>query len=333
MTALTQYERLESGGLWRARPQDQRRDVVVSFGSATLVISDAADRPLAHWSLPAVARLNPGERPALFAPDADASETLEIEDALMIEAIETVRKSLLTAQPVQGRLRWLASASLMAAIVGLGVFWVPGMLRQQTLSVVPDVKRSEMGATILGHLQAATGPACRSARGRAALQGLHRRLFGPGAEGQIVILPSGFGPATLLPGQIIVMDAGVLGLADDPLIPASVVLATAATGTVHDPLGDVLNAAGLGETVTLLTTGELPDAVLADYAADLLDGRRFAPDPAVVQAAFVHAGLPVEPYAETVPSAPAGLTDSPRIEASAIMSDADWVSLQGICNR
>ena len=333
MTALTQYERLESGGLWRARAQDQRREVVVSFGAATLVISDAADRPLAHWSLPAVARLNPGERPAIFAPDADASETLEIEDALMIEAIETVRKSLVATPPVQGRLRWLGSVGLIAAIAGLGAFWLPGMLRDQTLSAMLDVKRSEMGATILGHLQATTGPACRSSRGRTALQGLHRRLFGVGADGQIVILPSGFGPATLLPGQIIVMDASVLRLADDPLIPASIALATAAAGAVHDPLGDVLDAAGLGDTVTLLTTGEMPDAALAEYASDLLSGWRPAPDAAVVQAAFVQAGLPVEPYVETVPSAPAGLTDGPDVEATTIMSDADWVSLQGICNR
>lgn len=51
MTALKEYERLESGGLWRMTPQDQRRDVIVSFGDATLVISDSANRALSHWSL------------------------------------------------------------------------------------------------------------------------------------------------------------------------------------------------------------------------------------------------------------------------------------------
>ena len=50
MTALKEYARLESGGLWRADADAQRRDVIVSFGDATLVISDSAERALAHWS-------------------------------------------------------------------------------------------------------------------------------------------------------------------------------------------------------------------------------------------------------------------------------------------
>lgn len=62
MTALDKYVRLESGGLWRADANAQRRDVGISFGDATLVIADTAGRPVAHWSLPAITRLNPGTR-------------------------------------------------------------------------------------------------------------------------------------------------------------------------------------------------------------------------------------------------------------------------------
>ena len=88
MTALDRYVRLESDALWREAPDAQRRDVVISFGNATLVIADQAARPLAHWSLTALNRLNPGERPAVYAPDAEESELLEISDATMIDAIE-----------------------------------------------------------------------------------------------------------------------------------------------------------------------------------------------------------------------------------------------------
>ena len=70
MTALERYERLESDGLWRPAPGAQRRDVTVSFGNATLVLTDRAGRPLAHWSMPALERLDGGEGPALYAPDA-----------------------------------------------------------------------------------------------------------------------------------------------------------------------------------------------------------------------------------------------------------------------
>lgn len=80
MTALTEYQRLESSGVWRASAQDQRRDVMISIGDATLVIYDTANRPLAHWSLAALVRLNVGTRPALFAPAPDAPEELEVAD-------------------------------------------------------------------------------------------------------------------------------------------------------------------------------------------------------------------------------------------------------------
>ncbi|MCB2149812.1 MAG: hypothetical protein KDE06_00400, partial [Rhodobacteraceae bacterium] len=100
MTALPEYQRLESTGLWRASPDGQRREVLVVFGDATLVISDTRTAAaLAHWSLPAVIRLNPGKRPALFAPGAEAGEELEIEDATMIAAIGKVHRLIEARRP------------------------------------------------------------------------------------------------------------------------------------------------------------------------------------------------------------------------------------------
>ena len=59
MTALNQYQRLEAAGIWRETPQAQARDVIVSFGDATLVLTDPrSEVPLAHWSLPAVTRFS-----------------------------------------------------------------------------------------------------------------------------------------------------------------------------------------------------------------------------------------------------------------------------------
>ena len=56
MTALSKYDRLEATGLWRATRDTQRREVFVSIGDATLVISDLTDRAVAHWSIAAVER-------------------------------------------------------------------------------------------------------------------------------------------------------------------------------------------------------------------------------------------------------------------------------------
>ena len=40
MTAIRKYERLESPGLWRATPQDQRREVIVGLREATIVLAE-----------------------------------------------------------------------------------------------------------------------------------------------------------------------------------------------------------------------------------------------------------------------------------------------------
>lgn len=53
MTALEQYQRLEAAGTWRETRKAGLRDVIVSFGDATLILSDPrSETPLAHWSLP-----------------------------------------------------------------------------------------------------------------------------------------------------------------------------------------------------------------------------------------------------------------------------------------
>ena len=49
MTALTEFQRLECTGLWREAPEAQKREVIVSFGDATLVLSEArSQRALTH---------------------------------------------------------------------------------------------------------------------------------------------------------------------------------------------------------------------------------------------------------------------------------------------
>ena len=60
-TALKKYARLEASALWRAHPDDQRKEVIISIGDATLMISDMRDQAITHWSLAVVKRANPGK--------------------------------------------------------------------------------------------------------------------------------------------------------------------------------------------------------------------------------------------------------------------------------
>lgn len=340
MTALKEYARLESTGLWRDAVDGQRREVGLIFGNATLVIIDNAGRPLSHWSMPAMRRTNPGEMPALYTPDATGAETLELSDDLMIGAIEKVLHSVARGTPRPGRLRNAGIAFTLSVILGLGIFWLPGALVRQTLLVMPAVKRSEIGATLLGHIQRLTSPTCRDPLGTQALAQLNTRLFGAG-RGQIVVIPDGpdggLTHAIDLPGQIIVLGQSQVETASEPAVLAGAILAATAARTVSDPLSPILRSAGLMTTMRLLTTGDIPTAILQDHAISLLENPPARPGADQLAQVFAAAQVPLSPWAYAIDST--GETVLDLIEAdplagqtpAEVLSDGDWISLQGIC--
>lgn len=338
MTALKQYQHLESGGLWRAEPDAQRRDVVVSFGDATLVISDKAGRALSHWSLPAISRLNPEKSPALFTPDPNGIETLEIDDDDMIAAIEKVRHTLARMRPKPGRLRWLGLGASFATVAALALFWMPNAVIRQTLSALPLSKRTEIGATLLGHVQSLTGTSCRSRLGSQALNVLKTRTLGPDAPGQIVVLPSGPNVSLYLPGGIITLNRAVVEDHEDPAIAAGYVLAAAARILVEDPIEPILHQAGLKPTLQLLTTGDLPDGILRSYAEVILANPQSPVDQDAMLSVFAGANVPSTPYAYAIDltgETTIGLIEADPLagqQSPLVLRDEDWVSLQNICD-
>ncbi|MEM1235739.1 MAG: hypothetical protein AAGI10_02135 [Pseudomonadota bacterium] len=334
MTALKDYAKLETSGLWRSGPDAQRRNVGVSFGNATLVISDNAGKPLTHWSLAAVHRINPKNTPALFAPDEGENETLELDDADMILAIEQVQRAISRARPKPGRLRWTILAASAAAIVALGVFWLPGALIKQAVTVVPDVKRAEIGTALMGRMARLTGQPCADPFGTVAL----RRLQGAIApENRLHILRQGLTTTASLPGGHILIARQVLEDHDDPSVPAGYVVAELTRTAIQDPLDSLLRTSGAYSAFRLLTTGTLPDDVLDAYAESLLTAPdRDVPEETLIFA-FQEAQVTTRPYAYALDVT--GETTVTLIEADPFngvppvnhLSDGDWLSLQGIC--
>ncbi|MDT8854252.1 hypothetical protein RNZ50_04205 [Paracoccaceae bacterium Fryx2] len=339
MTALKKYLKLESNGLWRDAPEAQRREVLVSFGEATLVLSDPrSEDALSHWSLPAVERLNPGEMPALFAPGADADETLEIDDPVMIAALDTVRGALAAARPHPGRLRNSVLIGSTSLVLALALFWMPGKLVEQTALVVPPATRTEIGLMALDDLRRVTGAPCAGDLGQRALDALSERLFGS-PKPLILVLRDGQSPALHLPGQIVLVNRALLEDHDGPEVLAGYALSEMARNAEEDPLLPLLRHAGLTATFRLLTTGVLsPDAV-AGYAEVILRQTREPLDAGLLLPRFEAAGVPSTPYAFALD--PSGESVLPLIEADPfrsgaprpVMADGDWVSLQAICSE
>lgn len=305
----------------------------MSFGNATLVLSDGSGLPLTHWSLPAVARLNPGASPAVFAPDEDGSETLEIEDDTMVGAIEKVRQTVARARPSPPRMRGAVTWGVTALVALGALIWAPGALRQEAMTVVPAAKRTEIGATLLGHLQAALGPACRDPLGAEALARLHERATG--GAGQAVVLPLGPAAPVRLPGGITVLSREMVERASEPAVIAGQLVAAEAADP--EPLRRLLNGAGPWATFRLLTTGNIDPAVLEEYAESLLARPPEPPGAETLGPAFAQAEVPLSPYA--LDRDPSGASVGNLIDADPygpgevpmLLGDSEWVAMQEIC--
>lgn len=336
MTALPQYDRLEAPGIWRETPQAQRQEVIVSFGDATLVIADdRSARALAHWSLPAMVRRNPGKRPALYAPSEQEGEELELADETMIEAIEKVHAVLEARRPHPGRLRSAFSIGAGVALAGLAVLWLPGALIEQAARVAPEAKRVEIGRQVLAELSTLTGAPCRASAGDAALKALAARLSGPE---QILVLPQALKGARRLPGKIAVIGRGLIEKVDTPEAAAGQIIAAELAGAEQDPLLTLLRWTGARAAFKLLTTGDLPASALQGYGEVLLATPPARPADEPLLAAFAAAGVSSTPYAFSVdPSGESvlGLIEAdPFRDAPAprpVLDDANWVALQDIC--
>jgi hypothetical protein len=335
MTALSKYDRIEATGLWRPDPEGQRREVIVSIGNATLVVTDMNDRPITHWSIAAVARATPVSGPAIYHPDGDTGETLELPDheQEMIAAIETLRTAVARRRPRPGRLRWLGMALSVATVAAVVVFWLPGAMRDNTLRVVPQVKREAIGVALLDRMQRVTGPVCSDVAGLRAL-----RRFGTRLDMlKLMVVPALGRPGLHLPGGVIVLDRSVFEDWEEPDVAAGFILAELALLVERDPLADLLDVTGPWENFRLLTTGDISDAALDAYAEHLMKVPAGEPDTANLLALFEATDVPSTPYArarditgESVLDLIEGDPMKGR-ETQPLIADATWLRLQGLC--
>ena len=336
MTALVEYQRLEATALWRETPDSQRREVVISLGDATLTISSMAETALSHWSLPAVKRLNPGKIPALFAPDATADELLEISEPDMIEALDRVLGAIEKRRPHPGRLRvWLGGA-LSLVILLVCLFWLPGTLTNQTVRMLPQAGRAEIGQRLLAEMADLSGRPCAAPGGVGALRQLSATVFGSGAP-QIVVLPSTAQETASLPGNIMVINRALVEDYEGPEVLSGFLLAETVRRDRRDPVLYLLEQSGFWATIRLLTTGEIDDRHLRAHAARLLTTTPLEVTAEEVLPRFDRAGISSQPYAYAIDLSGESVLDliegdpmRGRLRAP-LMSDQDWIALQEIC--
>lgn len=326
MTALKDFVRLESTGLWRASAGDQRRDVYVFLGDAALTIVDQTETPLSHWSLPAVTRLNPGQRPALYAPDGNSEETLEITDPDMIDAINRVQRAVRRGTPHPGRVRLMLAAAVVLATVLLAAVWLPGALRARALAVLPPAKVDEIGARLQDQVLRLSGPVCRNPDGTAVLQDLVQRLF-PAPIPAVTVLDLDATVLVVLPGRRILVDRDLIETQPGAAVLAGVLLVAQQQIETTPPIDAFLARAGVTTSMALLTTGDVTADALrveAERLARLRLGPRI--DPIALAPYFAAAGVPLNPLLVETGRAPLQESDT-----GPVLDDTSWIALQQVC--
>lgn len=329
MTALDGIERLETTALWRSDAGAQRREVYVGIGEAELVVQDRAGTALAHWSLPALVRRNPGAMPALYAPAPDAAEELEIEEPAMVAALDRVVSAVARGRRRPGALRRLVLGLIGGFAVGTLLLWLPDALRAHAENVMPAAQRAEIGARMLAELTLLTGPPCATPTGDEALRLLRERLA-PTMPVRFAVLRDLPQPALALPGGMVVLSDRVLVAQDDPGVAAGHLLATLLTARAQAPVARFLDGIGALPLMRLLASGEVPDRAITRDVEGLL----LAPPPLLspdrLQPGFAAARLAWGPYAAATGLPP---EDAPASDRPPALDDTAWLALQGICDR
>ncbi len=340
MTALTEYERLESPGLWRASSLDQRREVIVSLRNTSLVLSDPkTEMAIVHWSLPAMVREGAGKSPALFKPGLDATETLEVDDDTMILSLDKVIKGLHRRKAHPGRLRGFILGTVLVGLVGGCVLWLPGALARQTATILPEPNRAELGQMALEDLERLTGSPCDGGLGQRAASALSERLLGKG-YGRIMVVRDGLHGAIALPGGLVVISRDLVEAPPDAETAAGFVVASlAARGSEDAQAALFLRHAGMIATLRLLTTGTLPEGSMSGIGEVLLAqaARIGELEADTLLPRFVDAQLSPGAFAAAVSGSgslsQALVAKDPFAGASPrpALDDSNWISLQSIC--
>ena len=339
MADLSEYRRLVATGLWRETPEVQRREVTVTIGDETLILSDDRARPLAHWALPALIRVNPGSYPAIYSPDSVPGETLEIaeDEADMIRALDRLRIVHERRRPHPGRLRLIVLILMFAAVIFAGVFWVPDTLRRHAVTAVPVAKRAEIGTALMEEITRVAGQPCDRPAGQEALDGLAARIAPDDTRLRLFVVREGVKTALLLPGRVMLLNRALVEDYEEPDVAAGFVVAELLRAASADPLGALLDYAGPRASFMLLTMGDLPRGSLRSYAEYLLteDHARPATDDLIRR--FTAAQVRSSPYAYALDvsgESTLGLIEADPFRNAApppLMRDADWLRLQDIC--
>jgi hypothetical protein len=330
MTALKKFERLESLGLWKETRTSQKKEVIVSFGKASLVLSDNTDTPLTHWALGALEINTADEERVVYTPDKSGFETLEISDPTMNRAIAKIRNAIRKPKSHRGRIRLLSTGLIVFSLSLLAAFWLPGAVADYATRIVSDTKAREIGAKLMPYINQYSGLPCQSENSDPVIRKLEDRLIGQ-SDNTLFIADLGARYSTHLPGGIILANRVLVEDFPQVEVLAGFVLMEQTLQDNNSALRSLFLDAGTVATLSFLVTGNIDDDVLGAFAKNQMTRPVDTPDTETLLARFKTAGISSTPYAKALNNQ--ALQDGDPVTGvyDPILDDPEWLALQAIC--
>ena len=334
MTALKKYQRLECTGLWRSDLSAQRREVILSFGKATLVLTDSQNRVLSHWSLAAVEVQKGKMGEATLRPGAEAEETIEIKDKIMLEALLKVRKTINQTSPHPGKLRLIIAILTLVVISSVTIFLGPPAVISYASKVLPNAKRLQLGQALGQRIGQLAGPYCEKPEGTIAAQKLAKRLNSKNLK-QILVLPGGRDKAIIIPGGIAILFENMIKTTSNPEVTAGYILSALADYENKEPIQLHLSKVSFPVSLSLIMSNELSETQIDKLAKNAL---ALLPDPAsnsLILNSFRTAQVSSTPFARILSNKNSAYLINndpyPKNSPNLILPDGAWLGLQSIC--
>jgi len=293
MTALDKYTRLEALGQWRESPEHPPREVVVSFENETLVLSNLNERPLCHWAMAATSRLSLNGAKGVYTPDTEGFETLEIDDAEMIEAIAQVSSAVTAPTRRAPWLRWVF-LTLVLASIGVAFYITPSVFRDQAVRMTGHESARKLGTDMLSTLNP---DICREPSADAARELFQSRVFPDGRT--LIVIVRDQQQASVFPGGVVILSGDALKSMRTPNELAALTTALAAKSEATTT--ELFDASSSRELFDYITSGKLSKDRLLAVAQSITDQSTTSKDFRSI------------------------ITDQP------LLRDQDWVALQNIC--
>lgn len=251
MTAIDKFIRLEAVGWWFEAGRQEAREVIVSFGDATLQIASLKDVPLTHWSLLATKRIGTRGEAVIYSADPEQHEVLEIEDTDMIRAISAVT-SALTPPPSKRKTRWLWRGAGLALLLG-ALSQSPPLIYSMAGITTSPARLAEASESLRNE----AGPVCKDWLGVRALEEMAAALFPEQVPPKMMVIDGLAAPVHALPnGDILIAKQAFETLSADDL--ATQIIAAWAHAQNGGAKSALIESLGPTAALRYLVSGRFP---------------------------------------------------------------------------